>query len=327
MPISLPTIVCSQLRQSLGPPPQKTAQIVESLEVWDYRRHNKIASARLANYAVRGQRHNPVRFTSDGALLVAAEPTKAHVLDAATLEPIRLIEPASPPDFKISAIETSPVGHVAIIAADKGAIHGELFAYDLDSGNLLLEWKPPARVRSIAWKPDGTQFAVAASLPCRSLGGDVIVFRANPWAHLQTLAAKNAQSLAFSDDRLYSVQTSFCKGSVFNRHLCMDVFDVLRWRRRRAIFLPHKDIHDSVSFAKGKLLANTGAVETEYDWLDGTTNASSGDAQFTIWEGDAQVIIFTSPPLSSSPGPRLRLSRTGKMVLVNPQHPQVFQIP
>jgi hypothetical protein len=52
--------------------------------------------------------------------------------------------------------------------------------------------------------------------------------------------------------------------------------------------------------------------------------------QFTIWNADASSVEFTSPPLAL-PAHRalseseLRLSRTGKMVLLLPQS-QVFQI-
>jgi hypothetical protein len=301
------------------------AQIIDSLEVWDYRRHKKVAGAKMAFSPVG------VRFTADGSfLVVVAEPTRLHVLDAATLKSVRLIELPLSEHFRISVMETSPTGHVVIVAADNGNIYGALFAYDLDTGRQLLEWKPPGAVHSISWKPDGTQFATAAPYLCTSIGNEVDVFSAETWGHVQSLSAKNAHSLAFSHDRLYAVQTSLCKGSVFKRHLGMTAFDAHGWKREKTIFLPKNDIHGSVSFANGRLLADTGTVKTDYDWSDMVGYAFATDAQLTIWEGDAKSVIFTSAPLAIPKRPsetRLRLSRTGKMVLFNPQSPQVFKVP
>jgi hypothetical protein len=207
-----------------------------------------------------------------------------------------------------------------------------LFAYDLDTGNLLFDWKPPDWVcpTSIAWKPDGTQFAVAATDP--SIKNDRLhIFSTNPWEHVRMLKGEIPPHLTFSNDHLYAVGRSlFGKGSVFKRHLGMTVFDVHGWKRQRDIILANKDIHDSVSFANDRLLAHTGTVKTSYDWSDMVGYAFATDAQLTIWEGDAKSVVFTSAP---QPIPergsevRMRLSRTGKMVLFNPQKPQVFQIP
>lgn len=313
--------------------PQEAAQIVESLEVWDYRQHNKVAAARLATYVWAEKGKNPVRFTADGLLLAAADSAKVHVFETASLRSRRLIEPPLPQDFRISALETSPIGHVSIIVTRRERIRTcMLFAYDLDTGDLLFEWKPLSWVcpTSVAWKPDGTQFAVAATDP--SIKSDRLhIFSTNPWAHVRTLKGEVPPILAFSNDHVYAVGGSlFGKGSVFKRHLGMTVFEAHEWKRQKKIFLPDKDVHDSVSFANGRLLADIGTVKTDYDWSDMVGYAFATNAKITIWEGEAHSIIFTSPPLALTTRPRsvpLRLSRTGRMVLFNPQNPQVFQIP
>lgn len=313
---------------------QQASQIVESLEVWDYRQHNKIASVRLATYVWAEKGTNPVRFTADGLLLAAADSTKVHVLETASLRSMRLIEPPLPPDFRISALESSPIGHVSIIVTRRERIRNcMLFAYDLDTGDLLFDWRPPSWVCpiSIAWKPDGTQFAVAATDP--SIRGDRLhIFSTNPWGHVRMLKGEVPPLLAFSNDHVYAVGGSlFGKGPVFKRHLGMTVFNAHEWKRQKTIFLPSKDIHDSVSFANGRLLADTGTVKTDYDWSDLVGYAFATDAQITIWEGEARSVIFTSAPLQikkpHNREVRLRLSRTGRMVLFNPQDPQIFQIP
>lgn len=313
------------------PSSKSGGEIVESIELWDYRQKMVTSTALFSVHGTNCKSSkSPIRFTADGALLIAAVGCKVHVLETATLKSIRIIEPALAPGFGISALEVSPVSHVAIITADSGGIYGLLFAYDLDTGRLLFQRKPTGAVRSISWRLDGTQFAIASPFPCGSIGNEVNVFSADTWAHVQTLSAKNVQSLAFSDDRLYAVQTSFCKGSVFNRHLGLEVFDLHGWKRRKTIFLPHGDIHGSVSFANGRLMANTGVVSTEYDWSDGVTFADDASLQFTVWEGDPPSLRFTSPiEVFSRHGikDQMRLSRTGKMVLIDPEHPQVFQIP
>jgi WD40 repeat protein len=320
------------LAVTVTPPRSRSrGEIEESIELWDYRQHEATLKTR---FLVEGTdcsgRKSPIRFTSDGRLLVVAVGCKVQILEAATLKSIRTIEPALAPGFGISALETSPVSHVAIVAAASGGIYGLVLAYDLDTGRLLFRWKPTSEVRSISWRPDGTQFAIASPFPCTSIGNDVNIFSAGTWAHVQTLSAKNVQSLAFSDNRLYAVQTSFCKGSVFNRHLGLEAFDIHGWKRSKTIFLPRGDIHDSVSFANGRLMANTGAVSTEYDWSDGVTLVRNANLQFTVWKGDLQSVWFTSPLEVISPhgvDGRTRLSRTGEMVLFDPQHPQVFKIP
>jgi hypothetical protein len=310
--------------------PHATAQTVESLEVWDYRQHNKIASSKLATYVWAERGTNPVRFTADGLLLAAADSTKVHVFETASLRAMRLIEPPLPQGYRISALEPSPIGHVSIIVTRRERRTCMLFAYDLDTGDLLFDWKPPDWVCpiSIAWKPDGTQIAVTATGP--SIKADRLhIFSTNPWAHVRTLKGEIPGPIAFSNDHLYAVEGADSKSSLFKSHLDMTVFDAHGWKRQKAISLPHKDIHDSVSFANGRLLADTGTVKTDFDWLDGVRYAFATSAQITIWEGEARTIIFTSTPLPTKrpSGIRMRLSRTGRMVLFNPQNPQVFQIP
>lgn len=310
--------------------PQKAGErIAESLEVWDYQRKVKLGSTQLSTYLRIRPTPNAVRFTADGRLLVASEPTKVHVFDAASLNPIRVIELPLVQRFRITALETSPTGHVAIVAADNGLNSGVLFACDLDAGRILLQWTSPHAVSSIAWKQDGSQFAVATPFLCTRFRDTIHIFSTNPWLHLQTLTARNPTSVAFSEDRLYLVESSFCRGSVFDRHLGLEVFSLRGRRRQLTTYLPHSDIHSSVSFASGRLLANTGEVRTEHNWLDATTWGIETNARFTVWEGDAGSIIFTSQPLEIPPHHRdisMRLSRTGNMVLFNPQNPQVFRV-
>jgi hypothetical protein len=311
--------------------PQKAReQIVETLEVWDYRERAKISSTQLATYINIKPTPNTVRFSADSLLLAASDPTRLHVLDAATLKSIRLIEPPLQNGFRIFDVETSPIGHLAIIAA-RSYGSGVLFVYDLNTGRLLFEWKSLHGVSSISWKQDGTLFAVTTPSPGCSRFRDTVghVFGTNPWQHVQTLTARNSSSLAFSGDHLYLVESSFCKGSVFNRHLGLEAFAIRGWERSKTLYLPHKDIHSFVSFANGRLLADTGEARTEQDWLDGTTWGVDVYAQFTIWKGDTSSVEFISPPLAAQAPflkSGLRLSRTGKIVLLYPPA-QVFQIP
>jgi hypothetical protein len=316
--------------ESPSAPQKSRGQIVESLEVWDFRQHTKISSTQLATYINIKPTPNAVRFSADGLLLVASDPTRLHVLEASTLKSIRLIEPPLEDGFRIFHVETSPVGHLVIVAANYDT-SGVLFTYDLDTGRLLFQWKSPHGVSSISWKQDGTLFAVAAPFLCTRNRDTVQVFSTNPWQHLKMLTARNPVSLAFSEDHLYLVESSWCKGSAFDRHLGLEAFAIRGWKRSKTLYLPHEDIHSSVSFANGRLLANTGDVRTEHDWLDGTTTGINLNVQFTIWKGDASSVEFTSPKLDLPARQALvksglRLSRTGKMVLLYPK-PQVFQIP
>ncbi|HXO32377.1 MAG TPA: hypothetical protein VN901_08520, partial [Candidatus Acidoferrales bacterium] len=72
--------------ESPSTPKKVREQIVESLEVWDYRLHAKISSTQLATYINIKPTPNAVRFSADGLLLVASDPTRLHVLEAATLK-------------------------------------------------------------------------------------------------------------------------------------------------------------------------------------------------------------------------------------------------
>jgi WD40 repeat protein len=310
--------------------PQRAREsIVESIQVWDYRQNSQIASTELAIYPNIKPTPNVVRFTADGALLVVSDPIKLHVLEASTLKSIRIIEPPLSQGSRIAAIETDPVGHIAMVGvANSGS--GTLFSYDLDTGRLLFQSKLPHAVSSIAWSKDGAQFAVATPFPCTRFSDTIQVFNTNPWKQLRTLTAKDASSLTFSEERLYAVQTNLCKGSVFNRHLGLEAFELKTWNRERTLFLPHKDVHTSVSYAGGLLLANTGAIETKFDWLDAVTYARDVHVEFTIWESEARSVKWTLAP-SALPlhgrEVRLRLSRSGKMILLNAKNPQVFQLP
>jgi WD40 repeat protein len=306
------------------------AQAVESVQVWDYRESRKINSVELATYPKIAPTPNVVRFTADGALVVASEPTKLHVLDSASLTSLRVIEPPIGQDFRIFHIETGPIGHTAVVAAN-WYFSGVLLVYDLDTGGLLFQSKLLHAVSSIAWKQDGTQFAIAAPFLCTRERDTVHIFGTNPWSHLRILRARNPESVAFSQKHLFLVESGWCKGSIFDRHLGLESFDTSEWHRQKTLFL-HNDIHDSVSFAGGRLLADTSELKTKHDWLDATTWAVPVDVQFTVWRGETSSLEFTSPSLAVDSKRRLRscplrLSRTGKTVLLCPQNPQVFQLP
>lgn len=302
----------------------------EFVQVWDYKKKLQIRSIELATYPKIAPTPNVVRFVADGTLLLVSDPIKLYVLDSATLRPLRVIEPPLDQDFRIFHIEAAPIGHIAIVTANRYPA-GTFFAYDLDTGQLLFKSTLSESVSSIAWNPDGTQFAIAMASSCRSSRDTLHIFGTNPWSHLRSLSVRDSASLAFSKDRLFVAQSGSCKGSIFNRHLGLESFDTKEWRRQETLRL-HSDIHDSVSFAGNILLADTGEVELTHDWLDATTWGEAVTRQFTAWKGDATAIVFTSPSLPVEykriPGScPLRLSRSGKMVLLCPRDPQLFEIP
>jgi len=276
--------------------PKHGQPVNESVAIWDYKQHKEIAKAAIGSSLIGlWSQSSPVRFTYDGALLVAADRQSIHVSDAATLKPLRRIEPPFSGGLRIQKIETSPVSRVALVTADNNGVHGELLAYNLDDGRELLRRTDMPRATSIARKPDGTQFAVAMPLPCSS-SGDVEVFSFPSSAQVMTLHGRDLESVAFGTDRLYAVQTSFCKGSVFNRHLGMKVFDT-HWKHKKRIVLAHEDIHDSVSYANGEVLADTGTVRTQFDAMDMTAFSGAVAAQVSVWNSDASSIIYTSDPV------------------------------
>ena len=202
-----------------------------------------------------------------------------------------------------------------------------LFAYDLDTGDLLLTGSPRSWVCpiSIAWKPDGTQIAATATDPSIK-AARLHISSTNPWAHVRTLKGEIPGPIAFSNGHLYAVEGADSKSSLFKSHLDIAVFNTHGWKRQKAISLPHKDIHDSVSFANGRLLADTGTVKTDFDWLDGVSTRSLLVRRFTIWEGEARTIIFTSTPLPTKrpSGIHMRLSRTEEWFCSILKKPQIF---
>ncbi len=305
------------------------SQAVESVQVWDYRQNRRINSVELTAYPKIAPTPNVVRFTADGALLLASEPKMLHVLDPTSLGSLRLIKPPLSQEFRIFHIETAPTGHTVVVGANS-YFSGELLAYDLDTGRLIFQSKVPHAISSIAWNQDGTQIAVATPFLCTRDRDTVQIFSTNPWLHVRTLRARNPVSLTFSKEHLFLVESGFCKGSVFDRHLGLEAFDTNTWHRKKTSFL-RRDIHDSVSFAGGRLLADTGELTTRHDWLDATTWAIAVDLQFTVWRGEIPTVDFTSPSwdvqAQQLPGNcRIRLSRTGKTVLLCPNDPRLFQI-
>jgi WD40 repeat protein len=308
--------------------------VAESVEVWDYRAGKKINGAELPAHPRTAHTPDVVRFTADGALLVVSEPTTLHVLDALTLKAVRVIEPPLDHDFRIFHVETGPAGHVAVVGANYN-FEGILAVYNLDDGSLLFQSKVPHGISSISWKPDGSEVALANPFPCTWSRNTVEIFATNPWSHLRTLRARNPASVAFSSDKLYLVESGFCKGSAFDRHLGLEAFDIREWRRQKTLFLDQKDIHDSVSFANGILVGDTGALKIQHDWLDATTMGVPVGAQFTVWKGEVPSVWFTSPELTMcSHWPQhFRLSRQGDRVLLgnsdrlHKMHLQVFQLP
>jgi dipeptidyl aminopeptidase/acylaminoacyl peptidase len=311
--------------------PKSGETLEKSIAVWDYHENKQIARAVLGTYSgTLWAESDPVRFTYDGALLVVADGQSIDVFDAARLKLLRRIDVPLSGTFRIHIIETSPLSRVALVAADNNGLGGEFFAYDLDDGRELLRRKDMTRITSIAWQPDGTEFALAMPLPCSS-AGDIEVDTVGSWAQVAKLHGRNLESVAFANDKLYAVQTSFCKGSVFNRHLAMQVFD-FNGKHTKTVLLANKDIHDSVSYSSGKVLADTGTVRTQFDALDMTTASAAVAAQITVWNRDARSLIYTSEPINIHAGSHfsyaiLRLSRTGKMAIMVDRYVHLFQLP
>lgn len=301
--------------------------------LWNYVQKNEIAQARVSS-ASAGMRAEPcpVRFTSDGLFLVVGSGQKLDVLDATTLKFIREIQVPISPEYLIREIETSPVSHIAILVADKAGIYGALFAYDLDHGRgrELMGEVTGSAVTSLAWKPDGAQFAAAMPQPC-SRWGDVEVFSSASWTPVLKWSEANVESLAFSDKKLYAVQMSFCKGVVFPRHLGIHVFDT-QTKHKDKIFLPHTDIHDFVSYSNGRLLADTGTVRTNFDWLDMTSYLAEVGTHLTVWNTATGSVVYSSDLLELHgglvyPSGRIPISRTGKMAIVLDAFVGLFQLP
>lgn len=333
MPTFLQMAVSSQLRAKLQAFPRMA--MLRQLSLLKFGITKMIVSLAARNWRViRGSRRRQIPSASlqTESCLVVSEPRTLYVLDPSTLKLIHAIEPPLPDDFRIFHVETAPIGHVAIVGANR-YVTGMLFAYDIDTGIMLFRWEPPYGVGSIAWKPDGTQFAVATPMLCTRARDAIQIFNASPWSHLRTLKARNPTSVALSEERLFVVESGACKGSIFDRHLGLESFDTQEWRRHQTMFLRGRDIHDWVSYADGRLVADTGEIKTSHDWLDATTTGTSLDMQFTVWAREPLSVEFTSrswevprrlPPAMSS----LRLSRTGKMIMLIHDHkPQVFEIP
>jgi hypothetical protein len=164
---------------------------------------------------------DPYAFLATDPFLLSLTWATVRVLEASTLKPLRMIRTAVDPDWEIDSIETSPVGHLEIITSG-GHERSHVFVYDLDAGSLLLRWDPPPNTsRSLSWRPDGTRFAIAVSRPCGHVG-EVDIFATSSWSQIKTLKTKNSDSLAFSNERLYAVQSGSCKGLFAGRQLGID---------------------------------------------------------------------------------------------------------
>jgi len=87
-------------------------------------------------------------------------------------------------------------------------------------------------------------------------GGDVDLFRFGVWSHpASSIHGKHLMAVALSNDNIYGVQSSFfTKSAVFRISLKIEVFDI-KGNPKKPISLSHKDIHDSISYGNGRLLA------------------------------------------------------------------------
>lgn len=333
------------------------------IQLWNFKGERVVANYSMPSPGVRvyarhrdgGYYTSPplgmrvVRFSPDGTRVAALIGDTIHLLRSSDLKELRAIQLIKPADiwethhaksyasgWDISSMELAPEGDVASVLWVREHLYGRVQLYDLSTGAMTTSWDTPkgSIQRELVWHPSGKLLLVNVPYepPCRNAINHPDIFVLD--ALTGTVKSEITTGLQVGDfavstgSRVLAVQNG-CFHLTRNSDPQLVVFDLNTGKQVRTVPARKTGIRYSVSVSAdgSRFLAFTGASETKFDWLDGTTYGASVDDTFSVWNLTNYGGILTSQSITGLHNSKLKISSRGNFALSYGRAAFVYELP
>jgi WD40 repeat protein len=309
------------------------------VQIYDFQKGQLLGERSFDDTQWRG---HLVRFARDGRSVLAAAENVVHILTVPELREIRRIEmPMDTTSSRIaliSAMEISPDGQTVAVLRPLDDKVGRIEIYGLVSGRQVSSWTtPPGWVRfslGLTWAPDGRALYVAIPnrTPClpASKTPDVFEFEV-PSGNVRRKISTDMTTgnIAVSaDGRLFAADRN-CIG-VFANHdpklkvIALATGETIKTLSGRGTGLRY---FVAASGDQSRFLAYSGTVKPNIDWLDATASPKFVDETFSVWNMHDYSPIVTSQNIPGLNRAEVRMSTTGRFVVVAGFTSGVYEVP
>jgi WD40 repeat protein len=324
-------------------------RVVDTVRLWDFKESRLVSRVilRTANFpekgtstrALRSERF--VRFTPDGRFLTCYIEPFLIILRADDLSEVRRIRLVpDDTDKYVYALALSPRNALVAVslAPIKDYVEGEVRIIDLE-GAVAAHWKtrpsPMFADRSrkgIAWHPDGTLLVIALpnEMPCNRPSRDPDIFAYDVSTNSQVRSFRTGllvgEIAVSADGKLFAVDTN-CRGIFSNHFPPLRVFDVKTGKSLQEIKAKPSGVRYVVHASQDgrRIVAFTGHIKARMDFLEVTEVVV--DRTYSVWSADSYALIAKSDDISGLREETMRLSRTGKYLLVGGKSWAVHELP
>jgi hypothetical protein len=354
----------STIEDESAPGPEN---FVELVQVWNFKEGKLAGQLQLQRAEVdpsagkyfRDPTSAPrfIRFSADGSVIAAYVDHVLHVLRTKDLTELKRIELKGPNSttsiFKykgvlrttvttprVRAFELSPKTDVVAVLWVREMLYGRVELYDLSSGKQLGAWDAPQgfvefdRDRGLAWHPNGDLIllAVPNETPCLSPGNTPDVFAFG--VPSGTIRAKLKTGLLVgdiavtADNRVLAVDTD-CM-TVFKDHdPKLKVFDLNTGKHLHDLHGRGTGVRYTLSVARNgeRVLAYTGKLKINFDWLDFVALDVKVDSTFSVWNLKDYSGVVSSQDLQGLSPSGLRISTKGRFAVSCGKASAVYELP
>lgn len=333
------------------------------VELWNFYAGTTIARATLRRIEAQPSQHadlspfgHPrfIRFSNDGALLVAYLDNSITLFGATDLSPAGAISISVPDSethsFKakssilvtterprVQAMEVSPIAPLLAILWVRGLLWGRLDVYDISSRQLVGQWVLPQgwvtfdRGHGLAWDTALPRVfvAVPSASPCGSAVNTPDIFSADVQTGKSSFKLSTGLivgDIAITHDNKLAAVDKNCVGILKNHHPSMKVFALDTGKPVRKV-KADTAVRYAVSVASraNRIVAWTSDVRCAFDPGDMVCNDKLMKAMFTVWQLPHFEAI-TEQQVSPPTGLGLQISAHGRFVLTYGNSVQVFQL-
>jgi WD40 repeat protein len=317
-------------KEDVRPEVQRFSELVQ---LWDFTQGTLIRQALIqsadVNASTKGQFRGPiadqrfVRFSADGSFVLVYADHLLYVLRADDLSEVRRIAVAGPPSLSrqihskrygestyvekpiVRAFEPAPRGNIAALLWSRDMLNRRLELYDVSTGQQVGAWDAPkgwsSGKRGLAWDPSGSMLllAIPSGLRCMSPVSipDVFAF-AVPSGEIKTRLTTGllvGDIAVTADHRVFAVDNN-CMTLWNDHHPKMKVFDLGTGKHLRDLRGRDTGVRYAVATSRegDRVIAWTGRLKINFDWVDMVSHDARVDETFSIWDSRTYEGIATS---------------------------------
>ncbi|MGH9710186.1 MAG: WD40 repeat domain-containing protein, partial [Candidatus Acidiferrales bacterium] len=325
---------------------EDTSELIEQIQIWDFRNSRLVASKTLARQKMpkvddAGLKRGFVRYADAGKKIIACACNEGRlfVLDSKTLAELQNIDLGKSgwPQFPSNSADEAANGVMAIAATSEEnrvavlltwglAKASELRVYDLASGSLARKWNfPNFDFGGISIDPEGSRVAISLlpfspgerPLPSRVRNVFIYDVYSGEIASEFNTGYLAAEVRFVGSDTVATVSAEVGLGA--HKKDGIRLLDVKTGRLLREILSPPTGVryHLEVS-GNGKTALGYVAKEVNHWWWFDPASVVTEYERFRLWDLATGSVMATSPDLPSMITSHFALSPNGKVVLIYP---------